>query len=105
MKTLQEGTVNLSNACDIYSGLVDLFKAKEPQIKIKVEKGGYPQKEIKHGDYGYFLHEGNKITRFFARTKNNRIEAFCTKHIDKCRQGADVNKNPGRYLICGSLFD
>lgn len=108
MNTLKTGVVDLTDKrqiYDVYNGLIGLYKDKETEIKNEVEKGGVKKTTIEHGDYGYFPYDGNKIIRFFARTNMGKVEAFCTKHFDKCGMRADVNKNPDQYFICGNLFN
>ncbi len=101
---LQEQTIDLLHPCDIYNNLITLFQNKKEKIEQAIERGGTQKEKIMHGDYGYFPYNGNKIVRLFGRTRKDRIEAFCTKHFDKCRMRADVNKNPKQYFICGNLL-
>jgi len=103
METSQARIVDLKNKYETYDGLVSLFKSSIDKINGEVKRGGEAKSNIEHGDYGYFLLGDTKIVRFFARTSGNKVEAFCTTHFDKCHMGADVNKNPKQYFICGNL--
>jgi hypothetical protein len=66
----------------------------------KVHKG-----KIKHGDYGYFFHEGKKIVRLFL-TKHGKVQAVDPLDLQDSFFGFDVNRDDpdkSQYVICGHL--
>lgn len=106
IQELKNGRVSLTNVCHIYEGIKGIFDLKHRQINKDIKTGGKQKKEIKHGDYGYFLHEGEKLPRLFLNTNHGKLEAFCMKAgHHKCNYGVDVNENPKNYFICGNIFD
>jgi hypothetical protein len=106
LQELKDGTVDLINVSTVYDEIMGIYSANHKKINSDIEKGGKVKKKIGHGDYGYFVHGNEKLTRLFLNTSQGKLEAFCTKAgHHKCYMGTEVNTHPKDYFICGNIFD
>lgn len=88
---------------------IEIYNRRKAEIKKEIANGGVIKEEIEHGDYGYMEVNGIKYPKMFLRTEHDKIEAFCNLHVGeysgKCTMGAEVNKNPKAFRVCGNLWD